>query len=141
MGPLSLDELKETLATVPDARNVLVWCEDFRDWKKAGDVPQLKKLRSKQRFRRPYSEAPNLHSKLSGPLSDQMPESGSFGGRYLDGHAAATPSPAMNSRRRICHPLKLTLDSLSRSGLHWNGSIPPVAVIAEATPVLLPSRM
>jgi hypothetical protein len=39
--------------------------------------------------------------------------------------AAALPSPAMNCRRRICHPLKLTLDSLSRSGLHWNGSIPP----------------
>ena len=42
-GPLSLEELKETLATTPDARSVLVWCEDFRDWKKAGDVPELKK--------------------------------------------------------------------------------------------------
>jgi ABC transporter substrate binding protein len=38
------------------------------------------------------------------------------------GHAAALPSPAMNSRRRICPRLKLTLDSLSRSGLHGNGS-------------------
>src|SRR5260370_1257904 len=36
------------------------------------------------------------------------------------------------------HPLKLTLDSLPRSGLHWNGSIPPVAVIAEATRPALP---
>jgi hypothetical protein len=37
------------------------------------------------------------------------------------GHAAAPPSPTMNSRRRICHPLKLTLDSLPRAGLHGNG--------------------
>jgi hypothetical protein len=51
--------------------------------------------------------------------------------RATNGHAAALPSPAMNSRRRICHPLKLTLDSLSRSGLHWNGSIPPVGVICR----------
>jgi hypothetical protein len=29
IGPLSLQRLKETLGTLPDAKNVHVWCEGF----------------------------------------------------------------------------------------------------------------
>jgi hypothetical protein len=36
------------------------------------------------------------------------------------GRTAAPPNPAMNSRRRIGHPLKLLHGSLSRSGWHGN---------------------
>jgi hypothetical protein len=36
IGPLSIQSLNETLATLPDAKNVLVWCEGFPDWKIAG---------------------------------------------------------------------------------------------------------
>jgi hypothetical protein len=41
IGPLSLQRLKETLGTLPDAKNVHVWCEGFPDWKIAGDVKEL----------------------------------------------------------------------------------------------------
>jgi GYF domain 2 len=41
-GPLSLHGMRETLATLPDAKNVLVWCEGFPDWKIAGDVNELR---------------------------------------------------------------------------------------------------
>jgi hypothetical protein len=33
IGPFSLQGLKDTLVTLPDAQNVLVWCEGFPDWK------------------------------------------------------------------------------------------------------------
>ena len=39
VGPFSLQELKGTLATVPDAQRVLVWCEGLPDWVRAGDLP------------------------------------------------------------------------------------------------------
>jgi GYF domain 2 len=38
-GPLELQELKDVLAKIPNARDALVWREDFSEWKKAGDVP------------------------------------------------------------------------------------------------------
>jgi GYF domain 2 len=38
-GPLELRELKDLLAKLPNARDALVWREDFPEWKKAGDVP------------------------------------------------------------------------------------------------------
>jgi hypothetical protein len=34
--------LKDTLANVSDTRDVLVWRDGFSDWKKAGDVPELR---------------------------------------------------------------------------------------------------
>ena len=42
IGPINLQGLKETLVTLPDAKNVLVWCEGFPDWKIAGDVKELR---------------------------------------------------------------------------------------------------
>jgi hypothetical protein len=42
IGPLSIQGLKETLVTLPDAKNVLVWCEGFLNWKIAGDVQELR---------------------------------------------------------------------------------------------------
>ena len=42
IGPISLQSLKETLVTLPDAENVLVWREGFPDWKIAGDVKELR---------------------------------------------------------------------------------------------------
>jgi GYF domain 2 len=42
IGPLSLQELKRTLADFPDGKDVLVWHEGFPGWERAGDVPELK---------------------------------------------------------------------------------------------------
>jgi hypothetical protein len=42
IGPLSLQELKKTLADFPDGKDVLVWHEGFPGWERAGDVPELK---------------------------------------------------------------------------------------------------
>lgn len=41
IGPVSLQQLKQTLATLPHPEDVLVWCENFSDWRRAGDVPEL----------------------------------------------------------------------------------------------------
>ena len=41
VGPLTLQELKQTLASVPNPLEVLVWRKTFQDWKRAGDVPEL----------------------------------------------------------------------------------------------------
>jgi hypothetical protein len=41
IGPLSLQELKRTLADFPDGKDVLVWHEGFSGWERAGDVPEL----------------------------------------------------------------------------------------------------
>jgi hypothetical protein len=42
IGPLSLQELKRTLADFPDGKDVLVWHVGFPGWERAGDVPELK---------------------------------------------------------------------------------------------------
>jgi GYF domain 2 len=42
VGPVTLDELRGTLATHSNASEVFVWCARFPDWKEAGDVPELK---------------------------------------------------------------------------------------------------
>jgi hypothetical protein len=42
VGPLTLDELRGTLATYSNANEVFVWCDRFSDWKQAGEVPELK---------------------------------------------------------------------------------------------------
>jgi hypothetical protein len=44
--------------------------------------------------------------------------------REVSGHAAALPSPAMNSRRRVCD-LPRCSGSLSRSGLTGNRQVRP----------------
>jgi hypothetical protein len=41
-GPLTLHELREYLARLPDAKDALVWREDFSELKKAGDVPDFR---------------------------------------------------------------------------------------------------
>jgi GYF domain 2 len=41
VGPLSLEELKETLASFQNGQDVLVWREGFANWTKAGDVPEV----------------------------------------------------------------------------------------------------
>jgi GYF domain 2 len=41
MGPLSLQQLKQTLRTMENAADVPVWCDTFADWKCARDVPEL----------------------------------------------------------------------------------------------------
>jgi uncharacterized membrane protein YhaH (DUF805 family) len=42
IGPLTLPELKDALAVAPMPRQVLVRCDTFPDWKRAGDVPELR---------------------------------------------------------------------------------------------------
>jgi GYF domain 2/Bacterial PH domain len=44
VGPVTLQTLKETLATLSNPEDVAVWCERFQDWKPAGDVPELNAL-------------------------------------------------------------------------------------------------
>jgi hypothetical protein len=40
-GPLSLRELKDTLATLPNVSQVLVWARHLPDWKRINEVPEL----------------------------------------------------------------------------------------------------
>jgi hypothetical protein len=42
VGPVTLRELKDALATFINPRDVHVWCAGFSDWKRAGDVEDLK---------------------------------------------------------------------------------------------------
>jgi hypothetical protein len=56
VGPFTLLELRETFATLPNAKNVFVWCEGFSDWKRAKDVPELRLGAS--------SPPPPLHPRL-----------------------------------------------------------------------------
>ncbi len=42
VGPLNLEDLKATLATLSNPKEVSVWCNRFPDWKLAKDVPELK---------------------------------------------------------------------------------------------------
>ena len=39
VGPLSLEELKNTLTALPNTNDVLVWCQHLSDWKRVRDVP------------------------------------------------------------------------------------------------------
>jgi hypothetical protein len=41
IGPLSLQELKVRLATLPDAEGTLIWGSHLPDWRRAKDVPEL----------------------------------------------------------------------------------------------------
>jgi GYF domain 2 len=41
VGPLDRQQLMETLATMEDHADVLVWCDKFSDWKRLRDVPEL----------------------------------------------------------------------------------------------------
>jgi hypothetical protein len=41
-GPFTLRELGKRLVTQPNAAEALVWCNKFSDWKRAGDVGELK---------------------------------------------------------------------------------------------------
>ena len=41
VGPLTLQELRETLPRFSEPENVLVWRAGFTDWAKAGDVPEF----------------------------------------------------------------------------------------------------
>jgi hypothetical protein len=42
VGPLTLERLRATLAAFQNARDVLVWCERFENWKRAKNVPELR---------------------------------------------------------------------------------------------------
>ncbi|WP_128935789.1 DUF4339 domain-containing protein [Bradyrhizobium zhanjiangense] len=57
IGPITLQELKDTLARMSEPENVLVWRDGFTDWVRAGDVPE---------FRSETSRPPQLPT-------DQMP--------------------------------------------------------------------
>ncbi len=52
VGPLTLQGLKETLTTFSSAKDVLVWCDRFPDWKLAKDIPELKAQSDHLRSRR-----------------------------------------------------------------------------------------
>jgi hypothetical protein len=41
VGPLSIRELKATLATLDNPQGLYVWCDSFPDWKLVEDVPEL----------------------------------------------------------------------------------------------------
>jgi len=44
VGPLTLHELADDVAILSDAENVFVWRKGFADWKRAGDIPELRAL-------------------------------------------------------------------------------------------------
>jgi uncharacterized membrane protein YhaH (DUF805 family) len=41
VGPVPLQQLRDVLAKIPNARDTYVWRDGFPDWKKAGDVAEL----------------------------------------------------------------------------------------------------
>jgi GYF domain 2 len=41
VGPLTGKELKRTLATIPNAKQIYVWRDGMPDWQRAGDIPDL----------------------------------------------------------------------------------------------------
>jgi hypothetical protein len=57
IGPLSLGELKDTLATLPDANDVLVWAKHLPDWKRVRDVPELVAVAAPLDFNKAFAEA------------------------------------------------------------------------------------
>lgn len=42
IGPLNLQEIKNTLPTLPNAKDVLIWRDGFTTWTRAADVPELR---------------------------------------------------------------------------------------------------
>jgi hypothetical protein len=44
VGPLTVQELKDQLATNPDARRLFVWRDGMSEWRRAGDVRELHSL-------------------------------------------------------------------------------------------------
>jgi hypothetical protein len=42
IGPLTLEELRHKLADMSEADAILVWGNEFPDWKRAGDVPEFR---------------------------------------------------------------------------------------------------
>ncbi|MBN8977226.1 MAG: DUF4339 domain-containing protein [Rhizobiales bacterium] len=40
-GPLSFEKLKAHLLSTPNAENVLVWTDGFKDWRRVGDIADL----------------------------------------------------------------------------------------------------
>jgi hypothetical protein len=41
VGPFTLKDLKGTLATIPNARDFLVWRDGFKDWQRVGSVREV----------------------------------------------------------------------------------------------------
>ena len=41
VGPMTLQQLKQTLATTSNPADMLVWCDKFPDWKWARELPEL----------------------------------------------------------------------------------------------------
>ena len=41
-GPVTVQQLREALARLPNAGDVLVWRDGFPDWKRVGEVPELR---------------------------------------------------------------------------------------------------
>jgi hypothetical protein len=42
VGPMTLEELKETLPRFTEPENVFVWRDGFANWLRAGDVPEFR---------------------------------------------------------------------------------------------------
>jgi hypothetical protein len=42
IGPITLEQLKETLPRFSEPENVLVWRNGFTNWLRAGDVPEFR---------------------------------------------------------------------------------------------------
>jgi hypothetical protein len=64
IGPFTLEELRQKLADMPDARAILVWGNEFPDWKRASDVPE---------FRTQTFRPPPLPSRGPPPTATQEP--------------------------------------------------------------------
>jgi hypothetical protein len=44
VGPLDLKEMQSVLSEISDPRNLRVWKPGFKDWERAGNVPELAEL-------------------------------------------------------------------------------------------------
>ncbi len=67
VGILSLDELKNTLATLPNANDELVWAEHLSEWKRVRDAPDLVEPQAQP----PASQKPESQALPSPPSASE----------------------------------------------------------------------
>jgi GYF domain 2 len=143
VGPLSLNELKDTIATFPNPENVLIWSNHLPDWKRArvmieSGTPSALNRRTAQMVEIPElvmqaAPAAPPHIQIDEAVSDESPEQVLTEG-VTDQHTGETPPPAVwyyaeAGRQKgpvSLQELKATLSTVSdvENVLIWSNHLP-----------------